>query len=354
VSSVLVILGLILLLLPAGLAAPVALMTDATADLLLDILRFCDRLPGNFVITARLPLILILLFYAAVMLLPLLKQKQAARVTVALALCLTLMTGFAAVYEKPARGFEVHVLDVGMGNSTLIRTGDENILIDSGRPYATENAVLPYLRSLGIRQLDAIFYSHADSDHMGGNRMLLEAYPGAKIYLPRVQDGRFLYLESLGATHLRQGDRVEFEGITVDVLHPTDSRIMEPLDKRNEYSLVLRVSNGTNQVVLMGDYEGLPVPFGPKCDMIVLPHHGADFETLERLLVLADPACAVLSVGRDNDYGLPETGTIATLEKLKIPTRRTDRDGAIIYRADRGQITVWSAGKETLHGIANG
>lgn len=77
---------------------------------------------------------------------------------------------------------QVTVLDVGQGLSVVIKTATHSMVYDTGRKYNEENdagsqLILPYLRSQGIKHLDAMVISHDDSDHSGGAASLLAQMP---------------------------------------------------------------------------------------------------------------------------------------------------------------------------------
>ena len=67
------------------------------------------------------------------------------------------------IITKIPHDLEIHFIDVGQGDSTLIITpNDKAILIDGG-----QNTLIPYLLDRKIKKLDYIFISHFDDDHVG-------------------------------------------------------------------------------------------------------------------------------------------------------------------------------------------
>ena len=63
-----------------------------------------------------------------------------------------------------------------------METASQALLFDAGpRHYgggdAGERVIVPFLQARGIRQLDALVLSHADTDHVGGARAVLAAVP---------------------------------------------------------------------------------------------------------------------------------------------------------------------------------
>lgn len=58
-------------------------------------------------------------------------------------------------------------LDVGQGDSFLLRTQEQTVLIDTGEAeYA--DTVVSALKEYGVEQLDLVIATHMHSDHMGG------------------------------------------------------------------------------------------------------------------------------------------------------------------------------------------
>lgn len=77
---------------------------------------------------------------------------------------------------------------------------------------ATAKPVLAALNRLNA-QLIAIFNTHHHSDHVGGNRELLQHFPEAVVYGSREDKGRIPGQQQ----YLREGDRVQFAGRIADV-----------------------------------------------------------------------------------------------------------------------------------------
>ncbi|MFQ6117357.1 MAG: MBL fold metallo-hydrolase [Candidatus Bipolaricaulia bacterium] len=75
-------------------------------------------------------------------------------------------------------------LRTGWGFSCLVEVGNRRILFDTGADRMVE---LFNIERLGIdlKQVEAIFLSHAHGDHTGGLSGILEAAAGPKVYLGR-------------------------------------------------------------------------------------------------------------------------------------------------------------------------
>ena len=59
----------------------------------------------------------------------------------------------------------IAIIDVGHGNSTVLRDGDETLVIDCG---AKSSGLLEFLVKEEIKVINRLFISHADQDHIGG------------------------------------------------------------------------------------------------------------------------------------------------------------------------------------------
>ena len=62
----------------------------------------------------------------------------------------------------------IYYLDVGQGDSQLIRLPDgKNILIDAGTRSSAKSLV-NYLKDLGVKKIDTLIATHPHEDHIGG------------------------------------------------------------------------------------------------------------------------------------------------------------------------------------------
>ena len=74
----------------------------------------------------------------------------------------------------PASGeLKVYVIDVGQGESILITTEENSLLIDAGENDKGDE-VLDFIKQLGLTELDYVLATHPDSDHIGGMDTVLE------------------------------------------------------------------------------------------------------------------------------------------------------------------------------------
>ena len=217
-------------------------------------------------------------------------------------------------------GLTLYVLDVGQGDAIALRSPRGRwMLVDAGPRFGGRDAgrtvVAPFLRRHGVRALDLLVVTHGDADHSGGAPSVLAAVPAVTVMEPGQPLGSAPYLEFLAAVDdagaawhpARAGDVVEWDGVRLEVLHPSD-RWLRGEVRANENSVVLRVSFGAFDALLTGD-AGLPVESAlldavTQVEVLKIGHHGSAGSTGPAFLAAAAPKVALISVGQ-NGYGHP-------------------------------------------------
>ena len=350
--------GLMLALLASWVCPPAAPPLAAGAGLLLALVdvvaAFAARVPGGHVVMpAGWPAAVLWSGVAALAWwlwhAPRRPWVRAARLALAAGL-----GPWALLLLDPPRGRDgvltVHFLDVGQGDAAVLRTPAGRWIVIDGGPRlpgsdAGRRVVVPFLRRRGAERVTVLVASHADADHLGGVPALIDALPTDVVLEPGEPVGRPLYLEFLAAVQgsgarwlpARAGDRLELDGVVLDVLSPDTAWIARPAET-NEHSVVLRVGFGRTRLLFPGD-AGFPVEqrlldrIGPVA-LLKVGHHGSRTATSEAWLDRLRPACAVISVGARNRYGHPTPEVLARLLRRGIAVHRTDRAGTITFAID--------------------
>lgn len=264
----------------------------------------------------------------------------------------------AAPAANPAlEGLTLQVIDVGQAQSLLLICGEDAILVDAGE-YVAGGKVLAALSRAGVQHLSAAIVTHPHSDHYGGMRTVLEKIPTAAFYTSAVPESQLpttqsyekllntLSEQSIPAAYLFAGDTIPLGDATVTVLSPTRGTTWENL---NNYSLVLRITYGNTAFLLMGDAEAeveesmLTAKTELAADVLVVGHHGSATSSSKNFIKAVAPRDALLSVGEDNSYNLPNTGVLTRLKEQGAALYRTDLQGTITVISDGEQITVTPA-----------
>ncbi len=83
----------------------------------------------------------------------------------------------------------------------------------------------------------------------------------------------------------------------------------------------------------------------PEVEVLKVAHHGSEDPGLATVLGELRPSIAVISCGRDNEYGHPRPETLAALEGSPgVAVYRTDEDGRVVVESDGARtLTVETA-----------
>ena len=255
---------------------------------------------------------------------------------------LVTLTGGAATalpaVLRPAS--EIVYLDVGQGDSSLIRTPRLTMLIDGGGTPRGDydvgaRTVLPALRAMGVRKLDVMVATHADADHIEGLTSVMNGLPVGELWIGQRKDDPNLNMLLRAAAErrvpvreVRRGDAVQAGAASFTVLWPTGTPFSEA---DNDNSVVVKLDTPRFHTVFLGD---LPDPIEGelgigKLDVLKTAHHGSRFSTGEAFLQETRPRDAVISVGRANSYGHPNPQVLDRLSAAGVRVWRTDQVGTL-------------------------
>lgn len=257
---------------------------------------------------------------------------------------------------------EVHFLDVGQGDSTLITCGEHAMLIDAGDD-SRGTAVWNYLKKQKVEKLDYLILTHPDSDHIGGAPVVITKFQIDKVFVSNFEKDNRTYqklIQSLDNKRLRYstpevGTQYSLGQAAFTILAPNGE-----YDNPNDASIALLVENGENRFLFTGDAgedaeeDMLENGLSLAADVYKAGHHGSRTSTSEDFLKAVDPSCAVISCGENNSYGHPHAQTLNTLRANAVEVYRIDEDGVIIAVSDGKEIAfnvppsqTWKAGEPT-------
>lgn len=254
--------------------------------------------------------------------------------------------------ELPQNGLQVHFIDVGQGDSILIRQKDHSMLVDAGENDQGD-VVVSYLKSQGIDQLDYVIGTHPHSDHIGGLDDVIQSFEVDRVFLPPIEHTTATFEEVLDAIEVKDlsltlpqvGDVWELGEASFTILAPNK----DYGDDLNNWSIGIRVEYGDNHFVLCGDAEaqaeadicanGLPLG----ADVLKAGHHGSSTSTSDLFLDQVAPSWVVIQCGKDNSYGHPHKETLEKLKGRGIGVLRTDLEGTLIAASDGEEISWYKA-----------
>lgn len=332
-ASTIVGTGTIVALLHPGTAGVVF----ALADLPLGIVLAASRVPELAVVSPQQPAVLLVAFGVTGWLLA---SRGTRTARAALTLAAMGMALLVPVSRPVPSVLTVTAIDVGQGDAVLVEGAGARILVDGG---PEDDVVASWLRRRGVAWLDLVVLTHPHADHAVGLPEVLDRVRVGAVWLRETQaDSGFEadVRDAAGAAGVAvvepvAGQRASVGGLVVHVLSPPRGRPFVGSDSEvNEMSLVLRVDQGDRRALLTGDAEAeaqarlLASPSALRAGLLKVPHHGSS--TSETALFTAVGAqVALVSAGRDNDYGHPHRDVLAALRRSGTRVRRTDLEGTV-------------------------
>jgi len=243
----------------------------------------------------------------------------------------------------------VYFLNVGQGDACFIRTSSgQNILIDGGpdeRVLYELGKILPWWE----REIDLMILTHPHDDHVAGLIKILDKYHVGKVLYNGIVSGSPTYEAFLKKLHdknistkiITQVQKIRLDNeCSLDLIYPRFDISNQENKNLNNTSIVSRLDCINQDFLFMGDAEKeveeelLASQEEISADILKVGHHGSETASAEDFLSRVSPRTAIISVGAENSFGLPDLQIIRRLERLGIEVRRTDQERTMIYKIE--------------------
>jgi competence protein ComEC len=267
---------------------------------------------------------------------------------------LAVLVSFTA-FTLPDDDLHVSFLDVGQGDAIFIQKGSHQVLVDGGPSPGEITLALGEQMSFWDRSIDLLVLTHPHQDHLAGLLEVLRRYHVGQVlysssdYSSPLFDEwlRTIEAEEVESTVALSGHHIDLgDGVTIEVVRfaPLPGVVS---DVDNE-SLVLRLEYGEVSFLLAADigseaeWELLRERAPLASTVLKVAHHGSDTSSTLEFLSVVDPRAAVISVGADNDYGLPDEEVLDRLGERtgRGNIYRTDEQGTITFTTDGEKLWV--------------
>ena len=265
-----------------------------------------------------------------------------------LLLCLLLTGCTAPNTQQNVDQFVVHFIDVGQADCALLEYNGQFVLIDGGYPESGP-AVVEYLQEQGVEELALVVATHLHGDHLGGLPTVLSVFPTQRIwcssrtYYSNTYD-QFCYYADQQDVIIENpmiGEKLLLGDVQLQLLGPISKDYVD----LNNTSLVIMATYENNKFLFTGDMrweaekELVEAGTDLKADVLKVGHHGSYTSSSYVFLREVMPEFAVISCGRNNEYGHPHAEPMSRLRDAGITIYRTDQMGTIIATSDGENIS---------------
>lgn len=238
---------------------------------------------------------------------------------------------------------QVIFLNVGQGDATLIQNKDLQILVDGGKSRVVLDELGKFM-PFGDRKIEMLVLTHPDEDHMAGLLEVMKVYDIGEILETGVACDKdmcekwnsMIQEKNISVNYAEFGESVKMAGVNLYVIYPIKVMQNEKIEELNDSSLVLKVENGSDSYLLMGDAGKavedilLSSNINLKADFLKVGHHGSKNSSSTSFLEAVSPKTAIISVGK-NSYGHPAEEILNRLKNMNTAILRTDEIGSISF-----------------------
>lgn len=234
-------------------------------------------------------------------------------------------------YEKLNPETSFSMIDIGQGDTFLINDRGDYYLIDVGGPKfdnydSGEKILVPYLKSIGVRDIKAVFISHEDRDHSGNMEILNKNFNIQNVITSQNNIGN---LAKYHPKIIKKSDKIKLKnGYIACVFDGTNG-------EENAESMGLLINIEGIKILTLGD---LPKEYEDtldiKADILKVSHHGSKTSTSKDFVGKVRPKAALISAGRNNRYGHPTKEVLENLDGIKIYNTQTDGMVKIYFDKD--------------------
>jgi len=239
---------------------------------------------------------------------------------------------WVAILNLPDGNLHISVLDIGQGESILIRTPQgNNILIDSGPDPSAVCAQIDRKIPFWDRSINLIILTQLQADHISGTVDVLKNYKVKKLAIPAMPFTTVLgntvidYAKNkrIEISELHAGQVMDVgKDLSIAVLNPPKIIHSGTSDDINNNSLVLKVYYRNVSFLLTADIEKAAENYliSSRADLpstvLKVAHHGSKGSTTPDFLEIVNPRAAVISVGANNRFGHPSREVVEHLKEV--------------------------------------
>lgn len=147
---------------------------------------------------------------------------------------------------------------------------------------------------------------------------------------------------------VKKGDYIKIDQYSYfEILFPEENYIKDNILNNN--SIVAKFVSENISMLFTGDieeiaekrlYELYKNTNKLEASIIKVAHHGSKSSSTEKFLSLVKPKIAVIGVGKDNNFGHPNSNVIERIRKYTTIIYRTDKCGEIEIKFNKNEVKI--------------
>ena len=275
----------------------------------------------------------------------------------------TTVTEQTQTQTKKTSKMEVYFLNVGQGDATVIICDGDVIVIDAG-DCTKGTTVEQFLSSKGVKKINFLIGTSVNPEHIGGMAYIANRFEVSALLLPK-HKGETQEYENLVISARNKNLKISYPASGAKYQLADGNLKFQIVSSGKSYesaenaSLCIRLVHGENSFLFAGDVESaaqkdiIGSSFVLASDVYKVAQHGSK-KGVENFVNVVNPAYAVISCGKNNKEGYPQTPVLNALRQRNCATFRTDEQGTVYAVSDKSSIkwntnpsTTWQAGKTT-------
>ena len=246
----------------------------------------------------------------------------------------------------------VHYIDVGQGDCIFIKSSSGTMLIDAGEK-GNDEKILSYLHNQGVDTIDYLVATHPHSDHIGSMPKVIAGLEVKNVIIPKLSEINMPttkgYENLLNSVKSSGAKVISAEAAKEYLMGDVSFIVLSPSEQSknfNNMSVVIKLSYKNTDFLFMGDAEQeieqelIEKGYDISADVLKLGHHGSNTSSTEMFLKSVKPNFAIISCGKDNSYGHPNSEILTSLKTYNIDYKRTDESGTIVVGSDGDKLTI--------------
>lgn len=247
-------------------------------------------------------------------------------------------------YQRPDGLLHLWLLNIGQGDAILIQTPSGKTILVDGGPGQTVTSELDAVLPFFSRRIDTIAITNPDKDHIEGFIGVLNHYEVGEVWMTGTNNRtsvmqhllKLIREKNIPVRIVDESDDQTIDGVFIDVLFPFQPEFGIN-EHTNNYSLVMKVIYGENEILLTGDLEKegeerlIKAGANLKSDILKAGHHGSKTSSSTAFVKKVSPNYAAISAGKGNKYNHPSPEVLQRFGQLDMKVFRTDLDGRIEF-----------------------